>query len=157
MGKVDPKIRKEYMTRYRAKPGVRAAELEYARAYGKVLRSTPKGRAYTLFKSARARAREKKFEFDLDVDFILERINRGYCPILGLPFDLSGERDTWHHPCAPSLDRIDSAKGYTKDNVAVVSVWWNTAKSQWAPEFHKEAIRRAAEYFNRRFPWELTE
>lgn len=152
---VDPKTRKKHMTRYRAKPGVRTAELSYQRNYGKLLYATPEGRAYQLFKGARLRAKQRELDFDLNVEFVLERINHGFCPVLGLPFDLSPSSETHHNPLAPSIDRTDSSKGYVKSNVQIVSVWWNTAKGQWTEEFNKVALRRAVEYFElKRFPWE---
>lgn len=47
------------------------------------------------------------------------------CPLLGIPL-VMGDKYRWNKP---SIDRIDSSKGYTKDNVWVISVLANTMKS----------------------------
>lgn len=46
------------------------------------------------------------------------------CPYLKIPLSFFGERKQ-----APSLDRIDSTKGYTKDNIQVISCMANIMKS----------------------------
>ena len=46
-----------------------------------------------------------------------------HCPALGIPLD---KRDADHHP---SLDRFDNSKGYTKDNVNVISFRANHLKN----------------------------
>lgn len=45
------------------------------------------------------------------------------CPYLGVPFVLLDKE------LAPSLDRIDSSKGYTSDNIRVISYKANRMKS----------------------------
>jgi hypothetical protein len=72
-----------------------------------------------LLKHAKARAKQKKILFDLvEDDFILPEV----CPILKVPFD----KDTRKY--AYSLDRKDPSKGYTKDNVWVISQIANAMK-----------------------------
>jgi len=65
--------------------------------------------------------------FNLDEEFL----NKIYptdnlCPLLKIPL-FRGEKNSC--PNSPTLDRIDSSKGYTKDNVQVISLKANTAKS----------------------------
>lgn len=52
------------------------------------------------------------------------------CPVLGLPLSRE-DRDTWL--TAPSLDRIDNTKGYTPENVVVVSRRANILKKDATP------------------------
>lgn len=156
MGKVRHEKQKEWVAKYRAKPGIREREKAYGVTYGRELYATVKGRAYNLFKSARYSAKQRGLAFDLDLPFITAQLERGYCPVLGLPFDLKSSGKGKHFsPLSPSLDRTDSSKGYTKDNVQVVSFWWNAAKNQWSVEFNVMAMRRALEHFDKRkYPWE---
>lgn len=88
--------------------------------------------AYELLKEAKKRAKEFNREFDLQLEdiFIPER-----CPI-------SGNLLVKHTPDAPSLDRIDSSKGYTRDNIAVISWRMNVAKSNLTAE----EVRKLADF-----------
>ena len=87
-------------------------------------RNTPRIRASTLVSGAKKRAEKAGLAFELDLDWVAERLNHGYCEVSGIPFNLVTGRD----PFAPSLDRTDPTKGYTKDNVKVVVWCYNSAK-----------------------------
>jgi hypothetical protein len=79
---------------------------------------TPSGCASMAVSKARFRAKKSGREFALDdyVQEITRVIEEGRCQLTGLPFDLEGKDKRFR----PSLDRIDSDKGYTPDNVRVV-------------------------------------
>lgn len=69
----------------------------------------------TLWKSAKQRAKERNMPFTITMEDITIP---DVCPVLGIKLKVSpGNR------CdnSPSLDRIDSKKGYTPSNVVVVS------------------------------------
>ena len=53
------------------------------------------------------------------------------CPLLGIEIDYSSDKGGPGNvkPNSPSLDRIDSSKGYTPDNVWVISRRANTIKN----------------------------
>jgi len=68
----------------------------------------------------RAKARGRQFDLKLEDVVIPER-----CPALGLPLYVQGGKRT---DFSPTLDRIDSRKGYTKDNVRVISWRANRVK-----------------------------
>lgn len=84
--------------------------------------STKSGRITRYLSEAKLRAKEKNLDFDLDLDF-LRSIAPDKCPVFG--FDLGwqnwGSNGGVASYDSPSLDRIDSNKGYTKDNVQWVS------------------------------------
>lgn len=97
---------------------------------------------YAQFLLHRARGNQKgEIGCDLDQKWIEERLSPGTCEVTRLPFDFEGtsksaayRTNAW----APSLDRIDSAKGYTKDNCQVVVWAYNRAKGDLnAPDFVK--------------------
>lgn len=79
-----------------------------------------------LLSSLRASAKKRNIEFDLttaDLDEIGIPIT---CPVLGIPITFnSGEA----MDNSISIDRIDSSKGYTKDNIVIVSNRVNKLKS----------------------------
>jgi len=71
--------------------------------------------AKLLYKNIKSRCKRTGKEFSIDLEDI---IIPEKCPVFG--FDLKREdKKTWM--CAPSVDRIDSSKGYIKGNVTVVS------------------------------------
>lgn len=74
-------------------------------------------------------------DFNLTRENIAECIAKGKCEATGLPFDMAPGPDKSHaNPWAPSLDRKNSAKGYTADNVQVVVAVYNYAKSEWTAD-----------------------
>lgn len=86
---------------------------------------------YLLF-DAKRRADKKKVPYDIsnaERARIEKIITTGFCEVTGLPFSkLDGTANPW----APSLDRRDSSRGYTTDNVQVVCAAYNYAKSEWS-------------------------
>lgn len=74
-------------------------------------------------------ARERAKRFGLEFDLVPEDISMPeFCPLLGIElFIADGKKNAKYN--SPSLDRIDSSKGYTKDNVWVISHKANTMKS----------------------------
>ena len=96
-------------------------------------RQTPRGRAGVLLFFAAKRSREAGRTCELDLQDIATRIAGGRCEVTGLPFDLKPSLHKHRsNPWAPSLDRRDSSKGYTPDNVQVVVAAYNYAKSEWS-------------------------
>lgn len=76
-----------------------------------------------MFKAAKQRAERKGLEFTITEDDI---IIPDKCPILNVPFQF-GTKASYDY--SPSLDRIDTTKGYIKGNVWVISKKANTMKS----------------------------
>jgi hypothetical protein len=108
---------------------------EYNRTTTAAYRQTPRGRAGLLLWFAAKRAKLSGLEFSLLWEPVAAEIERGNCAVTGLPFDLKPGPDKHHaNPWAPSLDRRDSSKGYTPDNVQVVVAAYNYAKSEWSED-----------------------
>lgn len=66
---------------------------------------------------------------------LLWESQKGRCPYTGWPLNIaktSGEKID-KTPDRASLDRIDSSKGYTKENVQFVSLIVQYAKNDWNP------------------------
>lgn len=128
--------RKASVMKYDSKPenkikkSIRQKEKKYW------LRETPE---YKLFARARRRARDKGIEFDLE----LEQIEiPELCPLLGIPLK-QGKVQCLDN--SPSLDRINSNKGYTKNNIWVISHKANTAKSNLSLSELKELVENLEE------------
>lgn len=79
---------------------------------------------WKMHQRAKARCKESGREFDLQVEDI---IIPAVCPILGFPL-VSSYGKPGAAKDSPSLDRIDSGRGYTKDNIQVVSHQANLMK-----------------------------
>jgi hypothetical protein len=96
---------------------------------------TLKGRAYSLRRGALTRARKLNLPFDLTKEWVLERLERGFCEVTGLPFTFVTEetygKQNNQHPWSPSIDRIVPSKGYTMENSRVVCLMFNVCKHHW--------------------------
>jgi hypothetical protein len=75
--------------------------------------------------SAQKRAKKQGLEFDITTDFLIE-IAPKTCPVFHEPLEYGGGQKT---KMSASLDRIDSTKGYTRDNVQIISSLANSMKS----------------------------
>lgn len=115
----------------------RYAEIKPQRiAQQKQYRTTPRGRALALLQGAKARS---KTPITLSIEWIETRLAAGKCELSGIQFDLS--RNGVKGPYAPSIDRIDSSKGYSPDNCRIILWALNAAFSHWGAEvFRKIAI-----------------
>ena len=81
-----------------------------------------------MLASARSRAKAKVQAFNLTERDILELFHtqQGKCYWFGVDLYCAEQR---RHPRLPSLDRVNSAKGYTPGNVVLVCWAANQAKS----------------------------
>ena len=73
-----------------------------------------------MLRSAKKRSKKAGLAFDIKLEDV-EIPTR--CPLLGIPLIVGGGHNS------PSLDRIDSAGGYTRDNIWVISNRANRIKS----------------------------
>jgi hypothetical protein len=114
-----------YKPRYTVENRSRINELERIR--GKERRW--KDPAAVLIKRSQTLARQNKREFNLDKQWVQERLSE--CVATGMSFDLSRPINHRRSAFFPSIDRIDSKLGYTKDNCRVVCTIFNFAKNEW--------------------------
>jgi hypothetical protein len=84
-----------------------------------------------MFSAAKMRAKKKRREFNLELSDIVvpER-----CPVLNVLLKYNSDY-------SPSLDRIDSTKGYVKGNVRVISKRANVLKNNATIEELKAVIK----------------
>lgn len=87
-----------------------------------------------LLYSAKQRAKESGWDFDLTADDIeIPSI----CPVLGTPM------------VSPSIDRIDSTKGYVKGNICVISWRANKLKQDATLEELRQLVAYVERYQDR--------
>lgn len=78
------------------------------------------GREKKIFNRARSRSVKKGVPFSLTMeDIVVPEV----CPVFGVPFDDDH-----------SIDRMEPHKGYTSDNVNIISLRANTVKGNATPE-----------------------
>ena len=92
----------------------------------------PANRAKFIWSRTRVGAKKRNIGFNITVDDVIPALERGVCEMTGLPFYLGKPADgVSTHPYAPSIDRIDSNKEYTKDNIRIVLWAVNAATNQF--------------------------
>lgn len=95
-----------------------------------------KVRAQRLYGNAHKRAKIQGWPPpDFTSIWIEKKILAGVCEVTGIPFDLVGQATSTVHaknPWVPSIDRIDSARPYMKDNVQLVVFMYNVCKAEFA-------------------------
>lgn len=101
--------------------------------------STQSSRILSQLSQAKRRAAAKGLEFSLTKDDI---IIPDLCPVLGIPISRSVE---YHSDGSPSIDRVDSSKGYTKDNIVIISWRANRLKN----DATADELRQIAEYMEK--------
>jgi hypothetical protein len=100
---------------------------KYAIEYREKNKNNLKWRMKGLLNASRQRAAIKGRENTLTKEFLISIYPKdGKCPIFG--FDLEWNRAGFRET-SPSIDRIDSSKGYTEDNVQIISWKANRIKS----------------------------
>jgi len=98
-------------------------------------RATPTGRASRMLEFARRRAKKRDMPIDLDKDWICAKLETGACELSGIAF-------SWSGAFVPSIDRVDSSKGYLRSNCRVVASYVNKAiNSMGSATFEQVAIK----------------
>lgn len=83
----------------------------------------PVTREYEMFKAAKVRAKKKGLDFNIEPsDIVIPE----YCPVF--PWIKLEPGDKRVHKGSPTIDRVDNNKGYTKDNIAIISYYANSIK-----------------------------
>lgn len=84
-----------------------------------------KNKRYKMWCGIKKRAKLKGFEFDLTLDDIPPIPE--YCPVLGIKIKANDTNKPLDS--SPSIDRIDSTKGYVKGNIRIISNRANRIKA----------------------------
>lgn len=86
-----------------------------------------------IFAKAKERAKESGLPINLHRDDVvmLWARSQGVCEVTGISFNRFKPTNSCTRPWFPSLDRIDSRKGYSLDNCRMVCVAVNIAMGEW--------------------------
>jgi hypothetical protein len=84
-------------------------------------------------------ARARNSDFGITGEDVLLPLT---CPFLGIELEYGNTVATNH---SPSLDRIDSTKGYTSDNIQVISFLANRMKNNANPDQLKKIRKKCSE------------
>ncbi len=99
-----------------------------------------------LYRKTKNGARHRGIPFDLtleEFERIAARAN-GECELTALPWCFDDRPGSFKRPFIPSIDRIDSKKGYTFSNVRLVCAAVNLARHQWDDGVFELIIRSTA-------------
>jgi hypothetical protein len=97
-----------------------------------------------MLSKAFERSKRLNLEFSITFELIENKIKPGVCELTSLTFDLSKSVST-QNPFAPSIDRIDSSKGYTPENIRIVLWCVNRALGEDGIEKLKPVFKKLAE------------
>ncbi len=97
---------------------------------------------YYLFYMAKRRARRDGLEFSISIEDIPTVPT--HCPVLGIP--LFKRNDGKKGPCdnSPTLDRVDPTRGYSKDNLVVISYKAN----RWKSNMNRQDLQKIIDYMD---------
>jgi len=106
--------------------------------------------ASRLSRSVNSRAiHQYRVPCEIDTAWVLRAIERqgGRCAVSGLPFSYERGLPTkdGRNPMAPSVDRIDNAKGYEKNNCRLVILAVNVALNLWGDDMFLRICRATLE------------
>ncbi len=132
---------KAHTENHLSKPGKREAKRETVRLRNeRIRRETPHLR---IVDSAKHRSADKGLPYDLDqyIDALRKRVEPMVCELSGLKMICETGAKT--HPRSLSVDRIDSTRGYTYDNIRIICWCLNAAFNNWGD----------AETYRILYPW----
>jgi len=99
-------------------------------------RGTVRGRSAEILRRVKNRAKSKNLEFNLDRDWIEKKLISicDRCELTGIKFTHPYQAKVGYYPFSLSVDRINSSKGYTKDNVRFIILQLNAALQSGSDE-----------------------
>lgn len=105
--------------------------------------------AQYIFSACKKRAIDTGLKFSLTLKWVEKSLATGICERTGHSFVCKigciDERNPWF----PSIDRINSLLGYTKNNCQMVCLIYNLAKNRWTDATMLEMAKSIVEYYEK--------
>lgn len=103
-----------------------------------------------VLRTAQTNAKKRGFECEITLEVFDAwlKTQGEKCALTDIDFDYSCDDKYRVRPFAPSIDRIDSSKGYTFDNIQIVCVMVNRAKNEMTQELFDRMCLARAEVLN---------
>jgi hypothetical protein len=95
------------------------------------------------FRTKKANSVRNNIEFTIDFGDLTFPT---HCPVLGLELDYFTEQGWTDY--SPSFDRVDPTKGYTKENVVIISMRANRIKNNGSAEEHEKIAAFIRQHLN---------
>ena len=119
----------------------RKCEQKRNREYYQASYTVAERRMRRAFHAAKQRAKKRGADFTITMDDVLPQVELGYCSVTKIPFSHEAMPNRRRNPFAPSIDRIDSSKGYTPDNIRVVIFAFNLMLADFGAEVFGEVAK----------------
>jgi hypothetical protein len=105
----------------------------------------------TRMAGLKSRAKRSNLEFKLEGEFMINlyKQQNGMCYYTGIQMNQKYKSEGFQSWDCPSVDRIDSSKGYVKDNVVWCCFGVNSFKQSLSIEDFEKLIRSANWWFNK--------
>lgn len=105
----------------------------------------------TRMSGLKSRSKRDNLEFDLESEFMINlyKQQKGMCYYTGIQMNQEYKSEGFQSWGSPSVDRIDSSKGYVKDNVVWCCFGVNSFKQSFSIEDFEKLIRSANWWFNK--------
>jgi phosphoribosylformylglycinamidine (FGAM) synthase-like enzyme len=93
------------------------------------------------------RAHNMNMTFDLTLKHLADKwlAQRGRCSVTGLIMTFESGTTKVRNPYRCSVDRINSNRGYTADNIRLLTHWANNAYNTWDDALFEQMILASAE------------
>jgi len=95
-------------------------------------------RSARLLSAIKARSRKAGLPTDMTRGWLKGKLFAGTCELSGRGFVLEGSSKYRVHPFSPSVDRIDSSRGYTEENCRMVLSCINIAINEWGYDLYMQ-------------------
>jgi hypothetical protein len=98
-----------------------------------------------VFKRHKRTAHRTRTEFSIDLEDVRKLLADSHwkCEFTGIPFSFEKIDGAHARPWAPSIDRIDSSKGYISGNIRIVCFAVNLALSAWGDSVLRRIINES--------------